>query len=73
MSTAKIIVYGLLAVIMLAGVISTAWTIIPDSSAAVNFMGTRTHCPFVPYSTYGSVAAAIVGAIIFLIARRLWK
>lgn len=73
MSTAKKIVYGLLVIILLAGIISTVWTIIPDSSAAVNFIGTRTHCPFVPYSTYGSVAVAIVGAVILLIAKWLWK
>ena len=73
MSLAKMIVYALLGLIILAGVISTFWTLIPDSSAAVNFMGTKTHCPFVPYSTIGSVVVAVVGLVLFLIARRFWR
>ncbi len=78
MSLAKLIVYGLLVLIMIAGVVSAVWTVIPDATTAKvsdlgKAWGFTTHCPWAPYSTIISIVGTLVAAIIFLIARRFWK
>ena len=73
MSPVKFIVYGLLGITILLGVVFAFWTVIPDASASTNFMGGKTHCPFVPYSTIGSVVVAAIGLVLFFVARRFWR
>jgi hypothetical protein len=78
MSLAKLIVYGLLVILMLAGVVAAVWTVIPDpSTSKVSDLGKAwgytTHCPWSPYSTITCIVITLVAAIIFLVARRFWK
>lgn len=74
MDLAKLIISLILIVMIIVGIASAVWTVIPDSSAyKVSDLGYKTHCPFAPYSTIISVAVALVGAIAFLIARRFWR
>jgi len=67
MRLAKLIVYGFWGLFILLGVIASFWTIIPDSNQVVNFVGTQTHCPIVPYSTYGAIVGAVIGAVASLL------
>ena len=67
MRLAKLIVYGFCGLFILLGVIASFWTIIPDSNQVVNFVGTQTHCPIVPYSTYGAIVGAVIGAVASLL------
>jgi hypothetical protein len=78
MNLTKLIVYGLLGLVMLVGIVSTVWTVIPDSTTKTvsdlgKAWGYTTHCPIAPYSTYASIAVTIIAAIILLLAWRLWK
>jgi hypothetical protein len=79
MSLAKKAVYGLLVLIMIVGVVSAVWTVIPDSSSYVSLsyevsaLGYNSHCPWAPYSTIISIVGILFAAIIFFIARRSWR
>jgi len=78
MSLAKLMVYGLLVLLMIAGVVAAVWTVIPDpSTSKVSDLGKAwgytTHCPWAPYSTITSIAIALIALVAFLIARRLWR
>jgi len=72
---AKPLVRWLLVLLIVAGVVSAVWTVIPDSGAQKvsdfdKVLGYKTHCPFAPYSTIISLAIALV-ALFF--ARRSWR
>jgi uncharacterized membrane protein len=72
---ARLLVRRLLVLVIIAGVVSAVWTVLPDSRAQKvsdlgKALGYKTHCPFAPYSTMISVAIALV-ALFF--ARRSWR
>jgi len=73
MGLAKLMVYGFWGLFILLGVIAAFWTIIPDSNQVVNFMGTQTHCPVVPYSTYGAIVVAVIEVVAIPITWRFWR
>lgn len=78
MSLTKLIVYGLPGLIILVGIVSAVWTVIPDSNTKIvsdlgKAWGYTTHCPIAPDSTYASIGITIIVAAIFLVAWRFWK
>jgi uncharacterized membrane protein len=78
MNLTKSIVYGLLVLLVIAGVGAAVWTVIPDPSISKvsdlgKAWGYTTHCSWAPYSTIICIAIALIALVIFLIARRLWR
>ncbi len=78
MRLAKLAVYGLFALIVLVGIVSAVWTVIPDPTTKTlsdlgKAWGYTTHCPIAPYSTIASVVVSIVAAVILIAAWRFWK
>lgn len=72
MDSKKLTASIVLALVLIAGIVSAVTTVIPDSAASkISHLGYKSHCTFAPYSTVISVAIALVA---FLVAKRfVWR